>query len=58
MATVAKGYGMGHLQPLVVQHHATEPGAYEIIAGYPRFTAAELADGTRSRSPAAGTTAL
>jgi ParB family chromosome partitioning protein len=33
----------GILQPLVVQHHVTEPGAYEVIAGHRRLAAARLA---------------
>jgi ParB family chromosome partitioning protein len=33
----------GILQPLVVQHHVTEPGAYEVIAGHRRLAAARAA---------------
>jgi len=33
----------GILQPLAVQHHATQPGVYEVIAGHRRLAAARLA---------------
>ena len=33
----------GILQPLVVQHHATAAGAYQVIAGHRRLAAAKLA---------------
>jgi len=33
----------GILQPIVVEHHPSKPGAYQIIAGHRRYAAAKLA---------------